>query len=64
MTARDLTPIEAAVLRMLAKPSSIQMDDIKADFCVRAFIDPSELVQVAFNSVDWDAINAHREQTA
>lgn len=47
MTARDLTPIEAAVLRMLAKPSPIQVDDIRADFCT---------------SVDWDAITEHMAQ--
>lgn len=64
MTTRDLTPMEAAVVRILTKPSKIQLDDLKGDFCLRAFADPTELVQAAFNSVDWDAINKHMEQTA
>jgi hypothetical protein len=60
---RDLTPLEAAVLRTLAKPAPVGPFDARADFCIRAFLDPSELVQAVFNSVDWDVILQHMEET-
>lgn len=62
---RGLTPLESAVLRTLAKPAPVGPFDARSDFCIRAFLDldPSELVQAVFNSVDWDLIGQHMEKT-
>jgi hypothetical protein len=59
---RDLTPLEAAVVRMLAKAPQIPCDNIQADFLIRAFSNPTDLVTVVFNAVDWSVIAAHVEQ--
>jgi hypothetical protein len=56
---RDLTPIETAVVAMLKKPAKIPAADLQSDFVIRAFSDPSELVQIVFNACDWDAIAEH-----
>jgi hypothetical protein len=61
---RELTEIERAVVQMLAKPQGMLCDDLRADFLVRAFGDPKDLILAVFSSVDWGAINEHMEQHA
>jgi hypothetical protein len=61
---RTLTELEAAVVRMLDRPSRITCDDLQADFLLRAFSNPVELVQAAFISVDCGAIREHLERSA
>ncbi|WP_296701559.1 hypothetical protein [Thiocapsa sp. UBA6158] len=63
---KDLTPIERAVVRMLAKPDKIPMPwaDLPARFVVKATENPEDLLQMVFNAVDWSAIQAHMEQHA
>ncbi|WP_296703919.1 hypothetical protein [Thiocapsa sp. UBA6158] len=54
----DLTPIERAVVAMLKRPAPFPVPEVKADFIVRAYGDPSDVIAAVFAAVDWDAIAA------
>ena len=60
----DLTPIEAAVVHLIAKPLKIPAPwaDVSALFVLRASEDPDAVVQLVYNICDWDKIKAHMEQ--
>jgi hypothetical protein len=54
---RDLTPIERAVVAM-------PWADQAARFVVLAAWDPTAVMQMVYNAVDWTVINEHVEQRA
>jgi hypothetical protein len=59
---RELTEIEMLVVRLLDKPGKIPTTDLAADFLLRAFGNPTDLIQAVFAAVDWTVINEHMEQ--
>lgn len=61
---RDLTPIERAVVAMLAKPDKIPMPwaDLPARFVIKATDNPAAVMQMVYDACDWGAIEAHMEQ--
>jgi hypothetical protein len=62
---RQLTSLEAAVVRLLTRADTIPMpQDLPARFVIKASEDPAAIMQMVYNSVDWDAITEHLEQTA
>jgi hypothetical protein len=63
---RQLTPIEAGVVRLLTRADGIPMPqaDLPARFAVKASEDPAAVMQMIFNVVDWDIIALHMEQHA